>query len=178
MSDLLAFNADFTGVVVAGDKRGRTLGYPTANIDVTAGDVIPVDGIYACLVNFQPAADWHPATLSIGTNPTFEDVGDRRVEVFIHELSSDVYGFAVGVKVTRRLRNTIRFNSAEELISRSADDVRRSSAALEQFLQLHNRSGLGPDRPKHFSPGQAIDSNQRRDYQPHDSKHSDEVIEP
>lgn len=161
MSDLLAFAPDFTGVVVSGDQRGRTLGYPTANIDVTAADVVPADGIYACLVNFQPGPEWHEATLSIGTNPTFDDVADRRVEVFIHDLSADFYECIVGVKVARRLRNTIRFNTPEELVTRSADDVRRSRAALKQFLKQHNNPRRHPTRPEPFDP-----------------QHSDEVIEP
>lgn len=118
------------GVVVHGDKRGRQLGFPTANIAVVEASDIPADGVYACWVSFPPEVARYGATMSVGDNPTFDDVTDRRVEVFVHDLSADLYGRAVRVTIAARLRSMVRCSSLDELILRTAEDVERSRMVL------------------------------------------------
>ncbi|GAA3877954.1 hypothetical protein GCM10022381_20500 [Leifsonia kafniensis] len=120
----------FDGVVVDGDKRGRLLGFPTANIAVAEKGDIPADGVYACWVSFPPDATRYGATVSIGDNPTFDDVTDRRIEAFVHDLSADLYGRSIAVSIAGRLRSMVRCASLDELIVRTAEDVERSRALL------------------------------------------------
>lgn len=122
--------AVFGGIVVHGDKRGRQLGFPTANISVTEGFEIPADGVYACWVSFPPETARHGATVSIGDNPTFDDVTDRRIEAFVHDLNADLYGRSVLVTIAARLRSMVRCDTLDELILRTKEDVERSRALL------------------------------------------------
>jgi len=128
-----AGSVTFGGVVVDGDKRGRELGFPTANIAVGEGEVIPADGVYSCWVSFPPESTLYGATLSIGDNPTFDDVTDRRIEAFVHDLDADLYGRAVVVSIAGHLRSMVRCASLDELIVRTAEDVQRSRALLGDF---------------------------------------------
>lgn len=121
---------NFRGTVVHGDKRGRELGFPTANIAVTEHAALPVDGVYACWVTFPPAANRHGATISIGDNPTFDDVTERRVEAFIHDFDGDLYGAEVEFTVHAWLRGMFRYESLDELIEKTAADVAASRIAL------------------------------------------------
>ena len=120
----------FRGTVVHGDKRGRELGFPTANIAVTDHHALPVDGVYACWVTVPPAATRHGATISIGDNPTFDDVTERRVEAFIHDFDGDLYGAEVEFTVHAWLRGMFRYESLDELIEKTAADVAASRIAL------------------------------------------------
>jgi riboflavin kinase len=122
--------ACFGGVVVGGDKRGRLLGFPTANVAPSAGSLIPADGVYACWVSFPPEPALHGATVSIGNNPTFGDVSERRIEAFVHDFSANLYGCPVSVRIVEHIRNMECFDSLDELISATAEDVRRSRARL------------------------------------------------
>ncbi|MFD4422272.1 riboflavin kinase [Agromyces sp. NPDC058484] len=123
----------FTGRVVGGNGRGRLLGFPTANVAPHEEAGLPPDGVYACWVAIQPSRDVFGATMSIGNNPTFDDVAERRVEVFIHDLAADLYGRRVVVWVAQLLRPMRRFSTLDELIDHTAADVRRSRAALQRM---------------------------------------------
>ncbi|MFF5792552.1 riboflavin kinase [Paeniglutamicibacter sp. NPDC012692] len=113
----------FAGVVVGGNRRGRVLGFPTANIEVDslAGEL--EDGVYACLVSFPPTTETFGATVSVGNNPTFGDVTEKRVEAYIHDFDADLYGRRIGVHVVAFLRAMERFDTVEELIRQTSDDV-------------------------------------------------------
>lgn len=116
------------GVVVRGDGRGRAMGYPTANLDCPRGTVIPADGVYA---GWLACGDerW-PAAISVGTNPTFD--GTRcRVEAYALDRDDlDLYDRHVAVEFIRRLRDTRRFASADELVTEMDKDVQRTRASL------------------------------------------------
>ncbi|NHC44592.1 bifunctional riboflavin kinase/FAD synthetase [Motilibacter aurantiacus] len=120
------------GVVVHGDKRGRELGYPTANLDVPARTVVPADGVYAgWLVRGLPhnlSAEGEtrlPAAISIGTNPTFGGE-KRRVEAYVLDRTDlDLYGEHVAVDFVGRVRDTEKFAGVEELVAQMALDVDR-----------------------------------------------------
>jgi riboflavin kinase/FMN adenylyltransferase len=116
------------GVVVEGDRRGRALGYPTANLDLPPHAAIPGDGVYAgWLIRDDERL---PAAISVGTNPTFVGVS-RRVEA--HVLDRDdlsLYGRHVAVDFTARLRETLRFDSVQDLVARMVEDVERTRRIL------------------------------------------------
>ncbi len=110
------------GIVVTGDKRGRLLGYPTANLDCPPRTAVPADGVYAGYL-VRASGERLVAAVSIGTNPTFDGVS-RRVEAYVlgrHDY--DFYGERVAVELVRRLRPTLRFDGVEPLVAQMALDV-------------------------------------------------------
>lgn len=112
------------GVVVRGDRRGRRLGYPTANVEPYPHAAVPCDGVYAGRLVVR--GDRLPAAVSVGTNPTFEG-RERTVEAYVLDVEDedgfDVYGEHVGVDFTGRLRDTVRFDGAEALLAQMRTDV-------------------------------------------------------
>jgi riboflavin kinase/FMN adenylyltransferase len=115
------------GIVVRGDRRGRDLGYPTANVESQAYTAIPADGVYAGhLVTRDPrtgaSRERFPAAISVGSNPTFQ--GSRRtVEAFVLDYDGDLYGEHVGVEFVSRLRPMAAFPDVEALVVAMAKDV-------------------------------------------------------
>lgn len=120
------------GLVVHGDHRGRDLGYPTANINPLAAGyggppALPADGVYAgwLAVNpHRPGKQRFPAAISVGSNPTFDDAGRRRVEAYVLDRDDlTLYDQVVAIEFAQRLRGQIAFDSAAELVSRMDQDV-------------------------------------------------------
>jgi len=122
------------GVVVEGDRRGRELGYPTANVPVGPGAAAPADGVYAGrlrVLDGPAAGETHPAAISVGTNPTFEGDRERRVEAYVLDRTDlELYGTAVEVSFLERIRGMVRFDSVDALVAAMADDVARARAIL------------------------------------------------
>jgi len=119
---LLGRPAEVEGVVVLGDQRGGTLGFPTANLAVDPDLLVPAFGIYA---------GWalgHRAAVSIGTNPHYGGT-ERRVEAYLLDYADDLYGRRVVVELWERLRDEAVFESEAELIAAIDDDVARTRAA-------------------------------------------------
>jgi riboflavin kinase / FMN adenylyltransferase len=115
------------GPVVEGDRRGRQLGYPTANLDLPPDTAVPDDGVYA---GWLTRADGTrlPAAISIGTNPTFGGT-TRRVEAYALDRDDlELYGEHVAVDFLSRLRETITFDGVEPLLVQMANDVDRARA--------------------------------------------------
>lgn len=104
------------GVVVRGEARGRTIGFPTANLETAPHTAIPADGVYAGRLDGRPAA------VSIGTNPTFEG-RERRVEAYVLDFDGDLYGVHVVLDFLARLRDTEKFDSVEALVEQMHRDV-------------------------------------------------------
>ncbi|MDT7718396.1 MAG: riboflavin kinase / adenylyltransferase [Pseudonocardiales bacterium] len=117
------------GIVVRGDQRGRSLGYPTANLSTARYAAIPADGVYAC--RFVHRSRDLAAAVSIGTNPTFSG-RERRVEAFVLDLDEDFYGERVALDFVKRLRGMCRFDTPEELVTQIDDDVVRTRKALDR----------------------------------------------
>jgi riboflavin kinase/FMN adenylyltransferase len=118
------------GPVIRGDARGRELGYPTANLAVDPGIVVPADGVYAgWLVRDRGDGSRLPAAVSVGTNPTF-DGADRRVEAFVLDADLDLYDEVVAVEFVSRLRGMVRFDSVDALVAQMDRDVEATRAAL------------------------------------------------
>jgi riboflavin kinase / FMN adenylyltransferase len=113
---------DVEGTVVAGDARGGTLGFPTANIRVEPGLLVPTHGIYA------GAAHGHRAAISIGVNPHYGGT-ERRVEAFLLDYSGDLYGERLVVELWQRLRDERAFESEQALIDQIAQDVEETRRA-------------------------------------------------
>jgi len=119
---LLGRPVEVEGVVVRGDARGNTLGYPTANLDVEPDVLVPAFGIYAGAVGATRAA------VSIGTNPQY-DGKERRIEAFLLDWDGDLYGRRLVVELWRRLRDEQAFGSERELVQQIAQDVEDTRAA-------------------------------------------------
>ena len=119
---LLGRPAEVEGVVVAGDARGGTLGFPTANLAVDPRLVVPAYGIYAGFGHGTRAA------VSIGTNPHYGGE-ERRVEAFLLDFEGDLYGERLVLELWRRLRDERAFESERELVEQIARDVEETRAA-------------------------------------------------
>ncbi|WP_282848577.1 riboflavin kinase [Microbacterium oxydans] len=117
------------GRVVPGDGRGRELGFPTANLELD-GARLPEDGIYAAWVCIDDDPRHRAASVSVGSNPTFEGDRGRRVEAHLHDVDLDLYGRRLAVTLVARLRPTLRFDGVDALIAQTADDVTRCRALL------------------------------------------------
>lgn len=123
------------GVVVDGAQRGRDLGFPTANLLAARVGEVPQDGVYAgwllrpsVLIEGRP--ERLPAAISVGTNPTFEDV-NRTVEAHVLDRADlDLYGEEVVVEMVERIRPMLTFAAIEPLIDQMHDDVARAAAIL------------------------------------------------
>jgi riboflavin kinase/FMN adenylyltransferase len=119
---LLGRPAEVEGVVVSGDSRGGTLGFPTANLRVDHAVLVPRFGIYA------GSGLEHRAAVSIGVNPHYGGA-ERRVEAFLLGFEGDLYGSRVIVELWERLRDEAVFESEEELIAQIARDVEQTRRA-------------------------------------------------
>lgn len=110
------------GVVVHGEKRGREIGYPTANLGYSASfNTVPADGIYAGWLTVE-GHRW-PSAISIGTNPTFAGERSRQVEAYaLDQLGLDLYDRAATIDFGWRLRETIKFDGLEPLLEQMKKD--------------------------------------------------------
>lgn len=112
-----------------GEKRGRELGYPTANFSQNATGLIPADGIYAGW--FTVDGIRYPAAISVGTNPTFEGKRVRSVEAHVLDQNFDLYGKTAVVEFAERLRGMIAFDSVDQLVAQMNQDCEQARVALE-----------------------------------------------
>ena len=119
------------GTVMEGDKRGRELGYPTANVPVPPIDAAPADGVYAGWLVRLDTGERFPAAISVGTNPTFDGERERRVESYVLDREDlELYGVEVEVEFVERIRGMVKFEGIEALVATMRDDVRRARGVL------------------------------------------------
>ena len=119
------------GEVVVGDRRGRTIGFPTANVRPDPAVVVPARGVYACVVRVG-GEEVHAACTNVGVAPTFER-GESRIEAHLLDFTGDLYGRIVEVVFLERIRGERRFSGVEELkdqIGRDVEEARRSTEDL------------------------------------------------
>ena len=121
-AEMLGRPPELDGVVVAGDQRGGTLGYPTANLQVDPNLLVPRYGIYA------GSTLGHRAAVSIGTNPHYGG-DERRIEPFLLDFDGDLYGRRLVVELWERLRDEAVFESEAALVEQIGRDVERTRAA-------------------------------------------------
>jgi riboflavin kinase / FMN adenylyltransferase len=119
------------GEVVEGDRRGRELGFPTANVPVR-DLAVPADGVYAGWLRLlDEGGDPLPAAISVGTNPTFDGVRDRRVEAYVLDRTDlELYGRTVEISFVSRIRGMVKFEGVEALVATMHDDVDRTRELL------------------------------------------------
>lgn len=119
--ELLTRPHQLVGPVVHGEKRGRKIGYPTANIQVSENSTVPSDGVYAGWLSVGNHR-W-PAAISIGTNPTFEGVRSRQIEAYaLDQENLDLYDQIAKVEFGWRLRDTIKFSGLDPLLAQMKID--------------------------------------------------------
>ncbi len=111
----------FNGLIIEGDKRGRELGFPTANIQMENPDkLLPAIGIYVVKVKVKNSN--HFGLLSIGKRPTFYNSGKIIPEVYLYDFDKDIYNEEIKVELIERLRGEEKFSSAEELVKQMNKD--------------------------------------------------------
>ena len=115
------------GEVVEGDRRGRTLGFPTANLVPDDVMVVPGHGVYAAFAN------GHPAAVNVGVRPMFETGRGLLVESFLIDWEGDLYGKSLRVAFVERLRGERRFPGVEDLISQMHRDVEQARDVCANF---------------------------------------------
>jgi riboflavin kinase/FMN adenylyltransferase len=131
-----------TGAVVAGERRGRVIGFPTANIHVSDASSLPPDGIYAGLVqSLDEPAFCRAAAISVGTNPTFAGL-TRTVEAHLLDFAGDLYGRQLHLRAVRRLRGMMEFPDLEALVDAITADVAATRVLISEAYP-ESVSGLG-----------------------------------
>jgi riboflavin kinase / FMN adenylyltransferase len=116
----------FEGEVVEGDKRGRTLGMPTANLVPDEAYVHPGHGVYAAMAND------HPAAVNVGVRPTFETGRGLLVEAHLIDFEGDLYGQTLRIAFVERMRGEKRFDSVDELVDQMNRDVEQAAATVSR----------------------------------------------
>ena len=125
---LLGRPFELDGTVVAGDARGGTLGFPTANVALRPDLLVPLPGIYAGSTAPPGAAPGHRAAVSVGLNPHYGGE-ELRVEAFLLGFAGDLYGTRLVVEVWRRLRDERAFPSEADLVAQIGRDVEATRRA-------------------------------------------------
>ena len=127
------------GRVIHGTARGRTMHFPTANIDIH-GRTVPAFGVYcsSVLVN----GGWHCGALSLGTNPTFHDVHETRCEVYILDFTGDIYGEELPVFFLGRVRDMHTFTDKDALMKQIAQDIENCRKIYAQAFTTGTRNFL------------------------------------
>jgi riboflavin kinase / FMN adenylyltransferase len=115
------------GEVIEGDRRGRTLGYPTANLVPDDALVVPGHGVYAGFANGEPAA------ISVGIRPTFQTGRGLLVEVYLIDFDGDLYGRPLRVAFIERLRGERRFEKVDDLVAQMQRDVEEARKLCASF---------------------------------------------
>ena len=119
---LLGRPFEVQGIVVHGDKRGRTMGFPTANVQHKEGSFVPSTGVYAVKILVQD--EWHDGVCNVGYKPTFKDPNNKQlsIEVNIFNFDKNIYGEQVVVAWYKRLRSEQKFNGIDALIAQIQED--------------------------------------------------------
>jgi riboflavin kinase/FMN adenylyltransferase len=150
-----------TGTVVRGDRRGRALGYPTANLSFDAPVALPSDGIYAVRATWGGRDPLNPTrradgVASLGVRPTFGAGGTRVLEVYLFDLDENLYGKRLRVEFVRRLRGEKSFASAAALVRQMDRDAARARSVLAGGANLRaGASSSGRRQEPRRSRGQA-----------------------
>lgn len=132
-----------TGIVIHGDKRGRMLGVPTANVDVEAGTIFPGRGVYVARVRVADA--WFRAAVNIGHNPTFQSRDEPTthvtVEAFLLDFDGDVYDEEIRLDFLHKIRDERRFDAVAELVAQMRRDIAAAGSLVDPELDA---VGLAP----------------------------------
>ncbi len=127
-SELLGRPFSLCGKVVVGDGRGKTLGFPTANLDYSEDRLAPGNGVYATWACVGD--DRYMSATNVGVRPTFGE-NERIVEAFLLDFDGDLYGKDITLEFVGRLRDELRFESAEALVTQMHVDVEQARETLK-----------------------------------------------
>ncbi len=129
-ANLLGRSYRLNGIVIHGDKRGRKIGYPTANLKAEhPNKVIPKNGVYA--VKVRVGEEWFGGMMNIGHRPTFDKI-ELRLEVNIFNFDEDIYGQTIQIRFIERLRDEVKFSGVEELIDQLGSDKKVALQVLSE----------------------------------------------
>lgn len=129
---MLGWNYSVKGTVVRGTQRGRTIGYPTANIaHINQDKILPKQGVYAVRVCLSEAC--YNAMLNIGTNPTVAEDNRLKIEVHIFNFDQDIYDQEISIQFVARLRDEQKFNTLDELKHQLVMDAKKANSVLESY---------------------------------------------
>ena len=129
---LLGRPFEVRGIVTPGDRRGRTIGFPTANLPTTPDLQVPSDGVYAGWYQ-RPDGTQYPAAVNIGKRPTFYDFAERSlIEAHLIGFRGDLYGEQAKVRFVRRLRGERRFEDVDQLVAQLGKDVVNAAQCLSE----------------------------------------------
>lgn len=126
---LLGYNFFIMGKVIQGDKRGRKLGYPTANLSRTTDKVIPAEGVYSAAVFIKDK--WWPSAVNIGSNPTFGELTPVRIEAHLMDFIGNIYDETLSIVFLERIRGELSFGSPGELKYQILEDTRIARSIYE-----------------------------------------------
>lgn len=129
VEEMLGRHFHLEGKVVVGDQRGRTLGFPTANIKVQPEQAMPKDGIYVTLTHAQGRQ--MRSVTNIGVRPTFDGL-KHLIETYIMDFDGNLYGKKIRVDLVGRLRDEMKFNNVQELVVQMKKDVEKAEKILIQ----------------------------------------------
>ena len=136
---LLERRASVRGIVVPGERRGRELGYPTANLARSVEGFVPADGVYAAYASVDGRTI--PAAVSIGNNPTFVGVPDKQIEAHLLDEDLDLYGKTIEITFVEYIRGMEKFESVGELVAQMTLD----EARVRELLGVSARTTpIGP----------------------------------
>jgi riboflavin kinase/FMN adenylyltransferase len=131
-ADMLGRRFEARGVVVVGDKRGRLLGFPTANVEVPNRMCLPADGVYAGWYE-RPNRAVYPCAINIGRRPTFYEHADHSLlEAHLIGFDGDLYGERAKVRFVEFLRSERKFDGIESLVAQLRQDVEHASEILDE----------------------------------------------
>lgn len=122
-SELLGRPLRIDGEVVHGDKRGRELGFPTANLVPDPALALPAHGVYACTVVLGDGAESVRAAVNVGVRPQFDTGRGELIEAYLIDWAGDLYGQTIRIEFERRLRGERRFESVDALVEQMGADV-------------------------------------------------------
>jgi riboflavin kinase/FMN adenylyltransferase len=126
--ELLGYAPCVRAEVVHGEKRGRELGYPTANLSPDLEGLVPGDGVYAAWATV--GEDRFAAAVSVGNNPTFDGVPEKRVEAHLLDQDLDLYGKIIEVAFVEYVRGMVKYTTVDALIEQMGDDSERARNIL------------------------------------------------
>jgi riboflavin kinase / FMN adenylyltransferase len=130
-----------TGIVKAGDGRGKLIGFPTANVDIAEEQVMPMAGVYCAVAKLQDGSR-HQSVVNIGTRPTFGDSDKVITEVHILEFEGDLYGQPLSVNFCRRLRSEMKFDGIDQLKTQIATDCQTARDYFKSHPESLKREKL------------------------------------
>ncbi|HHX51158.1 MAG TPA: bifunctional riboflavin kinase/FAD synthetase [Clostridia bacterium] len=132
---LLGYWPLLEGRVVPGDGRGRKLGFPTANLEVSADILIPKTGVYACRVRWDKSTG--QGVINIGKRPTFGAEGKTGLELHLLDFQGDLYGQLLEVELCKFLRCERKFAAASDLVAQIGEDIQRARRSLNLSRQFY-----------------------------------------